>query len=198
MPRRVPVPSLRPAIDLCKPTGVTSGQRSRVVVMLDRGGVGKALVRRLEKLGATALTLEPGIATDALRGATPGLAGRRAGSGRLLAAGAGRGGGHRGDEPGGVARTNRVRVKNLYTAMRTLYDSVRGPNTFLVSATRLGGLHGYGSGGATAPLGGAVSGFTKAYNMEQALRADDTGKGITVKVVDFELSAARRPSRPMR
>jgi hypothetical protein len=64
-----------------------------------------------------------------------------------------------------------VRVKNLYTAMRTLYDSVTGPNTFLVSATRLGGLHGYGPTGATAPLGGAVVGFTKAYNMEQALRA---------------------------
>jgi NAD(P)-dependent dehydrogenase (short-subunit alcohol dehydrogenase family) len=87
---------------------------------------------------------------------------------------------------------NRVRVKNLYTAMRALYDSVAGPNTFLVSATRLGGLHGYGDAGATAPLGGAVVGFTKAYNMEQAMR--DSGQGITVKAVDFEVS--RKTAEP--
>src|SRR5690606_21343895 len=72
---------------------------------------------------------------------------------------------------------NRVRVKNLYTAARALYDSVSGPNTFLVAATRLGGLHGYGPTGATAPLGGAVVGFTKAYNMEQMMR--ESGKGVT-------------------
>ena len=52
MPRRVPVASLRPAIDLCKPTGVSLDAGSRVVVMMDRGGVGKALVNRLDKLGA--------------------------------------------------------------------------------------------------------------------------------------------------
>ncbi len=61
-----------------------------------------------------------------------------------------------------------------------------GPNTFLVAATRLGGLHGYGPTGATAPLGGAVVGFTKAYNMEQVMR--EGGKGVTVKAVDFEPS----------
>ena len=41
MPRRVPVPSLRPALDLCKSTGVSLGEGSRVVVMLDHGGVGQ-------------------------------------------------------------------------------------------------------------------------------------------------------------
>ena len=81
---------------------------------------------------------------------------------------------------------NRVRVKNLYTAMRALYDSVAGPSSFLVSATRLGGLHGYGDAGATAPLGGAVIGFTKAYNIEQGMRRN--GKGVMVKAVDFEVS----------
>src|SRR5205085_2462451 len=43
IPRRVPIPALRPPIDMCKPTGVALDDNSRVVVMLDRGGVGKAL-----------------------------------------------------------------------------------------------------------------------------------------------------------
>jgi 3-oxoacyl-(acyl-carrier-protein) synthase/NAD(P)-dependent dehydrogenase (short-subunit alcohol dehydrogenase family)/acyl carrier protein/3-hydroxymyristoyl/3-hydroxydecanoyl-(acyl carrier protein) dehydratase len=194
MPRRVPVPSLRPAIDLCKPTGVTLGSGSRVVVMLDRGGVGKSLVNRLEKLGATTLTLEPGIATDALDAQLKSwlAEGPIQGVYWLPAL----------DVEAAIEEmsleewreANRVRVKNLYTAMRALYDAVRGPNTFLVSATRLGGLHGYGASGATAPLGGAVSGFTKAYNMEQALRPEDAGKGVVVKVVDFEPS--RKTAEP--
>ena len=184
MPRRVPQPSLRPALDLCKPTGVTFDSASRVVVMLDRGGIGKSLVNRLEKLGATVLTLEPGIATDALDAQLkawladgpiqgvywlPALDVEAALEEMSL------------DE---WRENNRIRVKNLYTAMRALYDSVRGPNSFLVSATRLGGLHGYGPTGASAPMGGAVVGFTKAYNMEQSMR--DEGRGIVVKAVDFE------------
>ena len=51
------------------------------------------------------------------------------------------------------------------------------PETFLVSATRLGGQHGYDEAGAIAPLGGAVTGFTKAYKRE---RMD-----ALVKTVDF-------------
>src|SRR5581483_643187 len=50
---------------------------------------------------------------------------------------------------------------------------------FLVSATRLGGQHGYDPAGAVAPLGGAVVGFTKTYKRE---RPD-----VLVKAVDFEL-----------
>jgi NAD(P)-dependent dehydrogenase (short-subunit alcohol dehydrogenase family) len=61
--------------------------------------------------------------------------------------------------------------------MRVLYEAVAAPGTFLVSATRLGGLHGQTPAGATAPLGGAVSGFTKAYKRERA--------EALVKVVDF-------------
>jgi acyl carrier protein/NAD(P)-dependent dehydrogenase (short-subunit alcohol dehydrogenase family) len=194
MPRRVPVPSLRPAIEWTKPTGVTLGSGSRVVVMLDRGGVGKSLVNRLEKLGAAALTLEPGVATDTLDAQLKGwlAEGPIQGVYWLPAL----------DVEAAIEEmsldewreANRVRVKNLYTAMRALYDSVAGPNTFLVSATRLGGLHGYGDAGATGPLGGAVSGFTKAYNMEQALRPEDAGKGVVVKVVDFE--ASRKTAEP--
>ena len=78
----------------------------------------------------------------------------------------------------------RVRVKSLYTTMRILYEQVAAPGTFLVSATRLGGQHGYDDAGAVAPLGGAVVGFTKTYKRE---RMD-----ALVKAVDFE--AERKPS----
>ncbi|HQY92986.1 phosphopantetheine-binding protein, partial [Caldilinea sp.] len=186
MPRRVPQPALRPSIDLCKPTGVTLDADSRVAVMMDQGGVGKKLVEKLQKRGATVLTLEPGIATDALDAQLKAWLndGKLQGIFWLPAL----------DVEQSIEEMtldewrelNRVRVKNLYTAMRALYDSVMGPNTFLVSATRLGGLHGYGPTGATAPLGGAVVGFTKAYNMEQVMR--EGGKGVTVKAVDFEPS----------
>ena len=42
----------------------------------------------------------------------------------------------------------RVRVKSLYTTMRSLYEQIAAPGTFLVSATRLGGQHGYDDAGA--------------------------------------------------
>ena len=47
-------------------------------------------------------------------------------------------------------------------------------------ATRLGGYHGYDAAGATCPLGGAVTGFAKAYRRE---RPD-----ALVKAVDFPVS----------
>ena len=78
----------------------------------------------------------------------------------------------------------RVRVKSLYTIMRTLYEHIAAPATFLVSATLLGGQHGYDDAGAFAPMGGAVVGFTKAYKRE---RTD-----ALVKAVDFE--ASRTPA----
>ncbi len=61
--------------------------------------------------------------------------------------------------------------------MRRLYDD--GP--FLVAGTRLGGFHGYDEAGATAPMGGAVTGFAKSYKRERP----DT----LVKAVDLSGSA---------
>src|SRR5262249_12573603 len=40
IPRRVPVPVLRPPLEFCKTTGVTLGPGQRVVVMPDKNGVG--------------------------------------------------------------------------------------------------------------------------------------------------------------
>ena len=50
-----------------------------------------------------------------------------------------------------------MRVKQLAETMRDL-----PPETFLISATRLGGRHGYDAAGAQSTMGGAVTGFTKA------------------------------------
>lgn len=72
-----------------------------------------------------------------------------------------------------------LRVKSLYATMSALYQQVACPGTFLVSATRLGGHHGYDDAGAVAPLGGAVTGFTKTYKRERP--------ESLVKAVDFEL-----------
>ena len=71
----------------------------------------------------------------------------------------------------------RLLVKSLYTTMRIMYAQIAQPGTFLVSATRLGGQHGYDKAGAVEPLGGAVVGFTKAYKRERM--------EALVKAVDF-------------
>ncbi len=183
MPRRVPVPSLRPSLELCLPTGVTLNERSRVVLMPDQGGVGKALAARLQKLGVAVLQLTPQADQDALQHELD----------LWLASGLVQGvywlpaldiEPDLNDMDDSTWRElNSLRVKGLYTTMRALYDQVNAPGTFLVAATRLGGLHGYGRDGATAPLGGAVTGFTKAYGIEQRLRGE--GQGPLIKAVDF-------------
>ena len=176
IPRRIPTPHLRPALRVFAPTGVALDEGSRVVVMADTGGVASALVKRLEKRGVTLLVIDDAPDAETLTRrlgdfAADGLTGIY----WLPAL----------DVEAPIAamsreewrEANRVRVKLLYTAMRALYDHVGDPGTFLVSATRLGGLHGYGPDGATAPLGGAVSGFTKAFKREKG--------NALVKAVDF-------------
>jgi NAD(P)-dependent dehydrogenase (short-subunit alcohol dehydrogenase family) len=71
----------------------------------------------------------------------------------------------------------RVRVKLLFRTLRHLYETVGEAGTFLVSATRLGGRHGYDDAGAVAPMGGGVVGVTKTFKRE---RPD-----ALVKAVDF-------------
>ncbi len=184
IPRRVPVPNLRPPLVVCKPTGVTLGSGSRVVVMPDKSGVGDALAQRLQTLGVEVLRLNERLDAEALKNLLESwvAAGPVHGVYWLPAL----------DNEGNLSEMDlatwhealRIRVKSLYATMRILYEKVAAPGTFLVSATRLGGQHGYDEAGATAPLGGAVVGFTKAYKRE---RMD-----ALVKAVDFE--AERKPS----
>jgi NAD(P)-dependent dehydrogenase (short-subunit alcohol dehydrogenase family)/acyl carrier protein len=178
IPRRVPVPYLRPPLDLCRLTGVTLTSGRRVVVMPDKSGVGDALAKRLQTMGVEVLRLENGSEADAIVNRLKGWlsAGPVDGVYWLPAL----------DNEGELSQMDlaswrealRVRVKSLYGTMRVLYEQVSARGTFLVSATRLGGQHGYDEAGATAPSGGAVTGFTKTYKRE---RMD-----ALVKAVDFE------------
>ncbi len=185
IPRRVPLPVLRPPVAMCKPTGVVLDRSRRVVVVSESGGVGDALARVLEAKGVEVVRVDGNTASDALADRLKGW----------IAAGRPIHGVYwlpaldvelRLSEMDFAAwhEAARVRVKSLYLTMRSLYDQIAGPGTFLVSATRLGGQHGYDEAGAVAPLGGAVVGFTKTYKRE---RPD-----ACVKAVDFE--AASRPA----
>jgi 3-oxoacyl-(acyl-carrier-protein) synthase/NAD(P)-dependent dehydrogenase (short-subunit alcohol dehydrogenase family) len=178
IPRRVPVPTLRPPLALCKSTGVTLGRGNRVVLMSDKGGVGDALSQLLRSLGVEVLLIEGNPTAEVLADRLKGwvTSGPIHGVYWLPAL----------DYEGKLREMDvvawreavRVRVKLLYAAMRILYEQIAATGTFLVSATLLGGQHGYDDAGARAPLGGAVTGFAKAYKRE---RAD-----ALVKAVDFE------------
>ncbi|UCF46141.1 MAG: SDR family NAD(P)-dependent oxidoreductase, partial [Myxococcales bacterium] len=176
--RRVPLAVLRPPLSLCKPTGVDLDEGARVVVMVDRGGVAKALIQQLKKRGVDVLSIDDAPSADELVARLEGWMGEGPIRGVYWLAALDREDAIADLSPDAWAGAIHVRAKLLYAAMRTLYDQISGPDTFLVSATRLGGRHGFDDSGAIAPLGGAVTGFTKTYKREKA--------EATVKVVDFE------------
>src|SRR5579859_4286722 len=178
IPRRVPVPVLRPALDLCKPTGATLQRGDRVIVMPDHGGVADALSKLLQERGVEVLRIEGRPQADALSGLLRGWVSAGPVHGVYWLPALDIEGNLRDMDVTTWRESVRVRVKSLYATMRALYEQIAAPGTFLVSATRLGGQHGYDERGAVAPLGGAVVGFTKTYKRERP----DT----SVKVVDFE------------
>jgi NAD(P)-dependent dehydrogenase (short-subunit alcohol dehydrogenase family) len=153
------------------------GNKSRIVLMADTGGAGEALAKQLRNIGVEVLSLDNALEADALtsRLQTWTAAGPTQGVYWLPAL----------DCEGDIRKMSvvnwqsalKLRLKLLYVAMRTLYEQIAAPGTFLVTATRLGGQHGYDEAGAVAPLGGAVAGFTKAFKRERP--------GALVKVVDF-------------
>ncbi len=180
--RRVPAVMLLPALDLCKKTDVRLQKGSRLVVMADSGGVGKALGQRLEKLGAEVLLLEANLDAEEV---VPRVEewkrdGEVQGMYWLPALDAS------GDASSAVPEDWQAglkrQVKLLFQVAKVLYDSLDRADSFLVAGTRLGGRHGYDEAGAWAPLGGGVSGFTKALKRERP--------ASLIKVVDFEPSRA--------
>ncbi|WIX98587.1 SDR family NAD(P)-dependent oxidoreductase [Amycolatopsis mongoliensis] len=171
-PRRVPVATIRPPLEFCRATGVELGEGQRVLVGCDDGGAGVALAERLSARGVEVLVVEGHPDADELAAR---LDGPVHGVYWLPALD------HEGPiedmDLDGWREANRIRVKLLYTAMRRLYDQ----DAFLVTGTRLGGRHGYDETGAYAPLGGAVTGFAKAYGRERP--------EVLVKAVDFGAEA---------
>ncbi|MGA2321079.1 MAG: SDR family NAD(P)-dependent oxidoreductase [Solirubrobacteraceae bacterium] len=153
------------------------GEGSRVVLMPDAGGVGTALADRLSKRGVEVISIDGSPDGEALEAliAEWSAAGPIQGVYWLPAL----------DEEQPLAMLDptyrhealRVRVKLLAITMRALAEQIGTAGAFLVSATRLGGRHGYDADGATSVLGGAVTGFTKALSRE---RPD-----ALVKAVDF-------------
>ena len=178
IPRRVPVPRLRPALDVCKPTGVKFGKDSRVVVMTDAGGAGKALIEKLKKAGVQTLVVEGAPDAQALTAMLEGWKAEGAIQGVYWLPAL--------DTPKAVTDMNcdewretvRVRAKLLFTTVKALYDQLGVPGAFLVAAVRLGGQHGYDAAGAFDPFGGAVTGLVKAVKREQS--------DCIVKAVDFD------------
>jgi 3-oxoacyl-(acyl-carrier-protein) synthase/NAD(P)-dependent dehydrogenase (short-subunit alcohol dehydrogenase family)/acyl carrier protein len=177
VPRRVPMPTLRPPLKLCKSTGVTLGPENRVLIMADTGGVAKLLEERLRQQGVEVVSIVGAPDSEVLSRMIDGLADGKPVQGVYWLPAL--------DSEPSIEEMNlaswheslRVRVKSLYLTMRKLYSQIATQGTFLVSATRLGGQHGYDKAGAVAPMGGAVTGFTKAYKRE---RPD-----ALVKAVDF-------------
>jgi acyl transferase domain-containing protein/NAD(P)-dependent dehydrogenase (short-subunit alcohol dehydrogenase family)/acyl carrier protein len=179
IPRRVPTPILRPALTVCKPTGVKLGAGSRVVLMPDKGGVADALTKHLQSLGVEVLRIEGAPDADALIATLKSWVAMGPIQGVYWLAALDHGTSIRLMDLPGWREALRVRVKLLYTTMRALYEQIAAPGTFLVSATLLGGQHGYDEAGAVAPLGGPVVGMTKTYKRERA--------EVLAKAIDFEL-----------
>ncbi|HMT88483.1 MAG TPA: SDR family NAD(P)-dependent oxidoreductase, partial [Dermatophilaceae bacterium] len=162
LPRRLPVAVVRPDLAACVPTDVEL-KGARVIVMPDEGGVGEALVKRLAKAGATALTLPAGIPTEQLSAQLDEWLAEGPIAGVYWLPALDDEGDHAALDLATWTELLRRRVKTLYTTMRRMWDD----SPFLVSATRLGGRHGYDAQGATSPMGGAVTGFTKSYKKER-------------------------------
>ena len=150
---------------------------SKVVVFADAGGVGDSLVERLHKRGVDVLELDGSTDSDGIVQSIDAWAGRDSVTGVYWLPALDVEDPIESIDLGAWREALRIRVKLLYSTMRHLYDTVGGAGTFLVSATRLGGQHGYGADAPTAPMGGAVSGFTKTFKREKP--------EALVKVVDF-------------
>ena len=182
IPRRVPVPVLRPPLNLCKNTGVSLKTGTRVIVMPDQGGCAVPLIAKLRALDVEVLTFNEPPSVDSLEtdlqkwsaeGPIHGVywlpaLDVEAPLNELT--------------PAEWSDAILLRLKLLYRTTRALYECFTAPGSFLVSATRCGGHHGYDEQGAVAPLGGAVAGFTKTFKRERG--------SALVKVVDFSSGEA--------
>ncbi|MFN2190261.1 MAG: SDR family oxidoreductase, partial [Candidatus Promineifilaceae bacterium] len=164
--RCVASPDQLPPLIECFATGITLAGK-RIVVMSDRGGASDELTNQLLEHGASVLPLAPTLPVEELKlrlqawledGPVDGVYWLPALDSEPALIHLSR----------GVWRElNRQKVKNLHGAMRILYESINHKESFLITATRMGGLHGLGYSDVTSPLGGSVTGFAKAFKLER-------------------------------
>jgi len=174
--RHIPFPLLRPRLELCQETGIKLEAGSRVLVVKDHAGLAETLVKLLEKRQVKVALLDATSPEESgSQGAALSAEGPFDGIFFLPSF----------DSLPPLEKLSLHewqafldrRVYSLFTLLRALPGQ-----PFLVCATRLGGLHGYGALPA-GTLGGGTSGFAKALRRERA--------GSFVKVVDFELETKR-------
>jgi acyl transferase domain-containing protein/NAD(P)-dependent dehydrogenase (short-subunit alcohol dehydrogenase family) len=167
IPRRVPVPVLRPPLNLCKPSTATLERGDRVVIMPDQGGVADALTKLLDSKGVNVLRIDRTASAEAIQSTLKNWISAGPVHGVYWLPALDDEGDLRAMTPKVWHESVRIRIKSFYTAMRALYEQIAPRGTFLVTATRLGGQHGYDDAGAIDPLGGAVVGFAKTYKRER-------------------------------
>ena len=180
IPRRVPLPVLRPPLDFFKETGVRLARGTRILIMPDKGGVANALAQKLRALDVEVMTLDPALNAEALTTIVNQFAAAGAVHGMFWLPALDAEGEIRDLTPASWHEALRVRVKSLYAVMRAVYTQIANAGNFLICATRMGGYHGYDDRGALSPAGGAVVGFSKAYKREHM--------DVLVKALDFETS----------
>jgi NAD(P)-dependent dehydrogenase (short-subunit alcohol dehydrogenase family) len=155
---------------------VELGAGSRILVVLDEGGVGEALVKKLVKGGAEVLAVEAATATDDLLSQVAQWSNEQPLTGVYWLPSL--------DDEGPLDDLDldnwREALRRRVVALHALFHQVIDAEPFLVTGSRLGGFHGHDTAGATSPLGGAVVGFAKSYKREQP--------DVLVKAVDFPAS----------
>ncbi len=165
--RRVPKPVLRPRLDLCIPTAVEIDEVSRIVIVKDSSKTADALAKKLKTRGAQVLVVDGAEAVQKSRAWSesglvqgvyylPGLDADPEWQ--------------KSDLPSWKSAIHQ-RVEVLFDLMKVLPEKA-----FLLTGTRMGGLLGLLN--PINPMGGAISGFTKALARE---RSD-----VLIKTVDFE------------
>lgn len=167
--RRVPQPVLISQIDLCIPTGVEL-EDGRVLVIEGQAGASAPLMQQLHERKVEAFLYKIGTPIETAsewikRGSLLGV---------YVLAGL--------DDDGGLAdQGSDAWISTLEGRLEPLFQLAKiiPPEAFMITATRMGGLHGFLN--PINPLGGALSGFTKAYGRER--------RQALVKAVDFEQMA---------
>jgi len=174
--RRIPVPVLQPRLELCLPTGMALDENSRVLVVADEGGVADALARKLRSRKVQIHRMQADSAEEVQR-KLAGLQNEGPFTGVYFLPGLD-------GEPEFPEMSLEEWNALLETRLFALEGVLRGlpEKAFLVCATRMGGLHGYGPKPAAAAMSGGTRGLAKAIARER--------EGMLVKVVDFESDAS--------